>query len=214
MGGIEQSPVSRMTPIDLPRSATYRPARPLGRRRSSFWNVVLLLVDDAIRRLGMVTGSLALGASRYLPVSRMSGWSAGGASDVGRHDVRGVAVQGHPGPVVTHRGPWVGMAGGLLHVAQWHPSIEGCGDECVAQRMRTDWLGDLRTAGDPPNDPAGPVTVKTPTVRRDEDRTAVPLAPLRTLGHGPAGGADQCRMPFRLRTITATDCRTHRCHQN
>jgi hypothetical protein len=39
--------------------------------------------------------------------------------------------------------------------------------------VRADWLGDLRTAGDPPNDPAGPVTIKTPTVRRDEDRTAV-----------------------------------------
>ena len=82
-------------------------------------------------------------------------------------------TQGHPGPVVTHRGPWISVAGGLLHVTQRHPSIKGCRDECMAQRMRTNWLGNLRTAGDPPNDPAGPVTVKTPTVRRDEDRTAV-----------------------------------------
>ena len=125
MGGMEQSPVSRMTPVDLPSSATYCPALPLGRRRSSFWNVVLLLVDDATRRLGMVARSLTLGASRYLPVPRMSGWSAGSTSDVGGHDVRGVAVLGHPGPVVTHRGPWVGVAGGLLHVSQWHPSIDG-----------------------------------------------------------------------------------------
>ena len=107
MGGMEQSPVSRMTPVDLPSSATYCPALPLGRRRSSFWNVVLLLVDDAIRRLGMVARSLTLGASRYLPVPRMSGWSAGSTSDVGGHYVRGMAVQGHPGPVVTHRGPWI-----------------------------------------------------------------------------------------------------------
>ena len=107
MGGMEQSPVSRMTPVDLPSSATYCPALPLGRRRSSFWNVVLLLVDDAIRRLGMVTRSLTLGASRYLSVPRMSGWSAGSTSDVGGHYVRGMAVQGHPGPVVTHRGPWI-----------------------------------------------------------------------------------------------------------
>ena len=67
------------------------------------------LFDEARRRLGVVAGSLALGASRYLPAPRMSGWSAGRASDEGGHDVRGVAVQGHPGPVVTHRGPWVGM---------------------------------------------------------------------------------------------------------
>jgi len=80
MGGMEQSPVSRMTPVDLPSSATYRPALPLGRRRSSFWNVVLLLVDDAIRRLGMVARSLTLGASRYLPVPRVSAPSAGSAA--------------------------------------------------------------------------------------------------------------------------------------
>src|SRR5664280_2405398 len=59
----------------------------------------------------------------------MSGWSAGSTSDVGGHDVRGVAVLGHPGPVVTHRGPWVGVAGGLLHVSQRHPSIKCCRDE-------------------------------------------------------------------------------------
>src|SRR5450759_3099366 len=101
MGGMEQSPVSRMTPVDLPSSATYRPALPLGRRRSSFWNVVLLLVDDAIRRLGLVARSLTLGASRYLPVPRMSAPSAGSTSDVGGHYVRGMAVQGHPG---VHQG--------------------------------------------------------------------------------------------------------------
>src|SRR5664280_1622047 len=39
--------------------------------------------------------------------------------------------------------------------------------------MRADWLGDPSTAGDPSNDPAGAVTIKTPTVCRDEDGTAV-----------------------------------------
>src|SRR5665213_3052987 len=66
-----------------------------------FWRVVLFLLDDAIRRLGVVARSLSLGASRYLPAPRLPGWSAGSASDIGGHDVRGMAVQGYSSPVVT-----------------------------------------------------------------------------------------------------------------
>ena len=40
-----------------------------------------------------------------------------------------------------------------------NPGIKGCRDECVAQRMWADWLGDPSTEGDPPNDPAGTVTL-------------------------------------------------------
>jgi len=84
-----------------------------------------------------------------------------------------MTVQRHPGPVVTHRGPWISVRGSFLNVAQRHSGIKSCRDECVAQRVGADRLGDLRTAGDPPHDPTGPVTVKTSTVRRDEDRAAV-----------------------------------------
>jgi hypothetical protein len=43
------------------------------------------------------------------PALRTSEWSACSASDVGGHDVGGVAIEGDPGPVVAHRGPWVGV---------------------------------------------------------------------------------------------------------
>jgi hypothetical protein len=46
----------------------------------------------------------------------------GGSSDVGRDDVGGVAVEGGAGPVVSHRGPWISMGGGLLDIAQVHPA--------------------------------------------------------------------------------------------
>jgi hypothetical protein len=76
---------------------------------------------------------------------------------------------GTPGP--GRNASWsVGQrVGQLLARRTVAPSIKGCRDECVPQSMRADRLGDLRTAGDPPDDPAGPIPVKTPTVRRDED---------------------------------------------
>ena len=75
--------------------------------------VVLARRSDSPRRrntpLGVVASSLTLGASKHLPVPRLPGWSAGSTSDVGGHDVRRVAVQGYPGPVVTHRGPRISV---------------------------------------------------------------------------------------------------------
>jgi hypothetical protein len=64
----------------------------------------------------------------------------------------------------------------FLDVAQGHASVESGGDEGVAQRVRTDRLGDPGPAGDPPHDASGPVTVETPAVTGDEDRAAGPLA--------------------------------------
>jgi len=89
------------------RTRRCRSALRPGWRWPSFWRVVLFLLDDATRRLGVVAGSPPRGASRHLPAPGMSGRSTGRASDVGGHDVRGMAVQGHPGPVVSHRGPWI-----------------------------------------------------------------------------------------------------------
>ena len=60
--------------------------------------------------------------------------SAGGAGDEGGDDVGGVSVERDAGPVVSHvvRGL---RGGGFLDVAQWHPGVEGGGDEPVAQRV-------------------------------------------------------------------------------
>ena len=43
------------------------------------------------------------------------------------------------------------MGGGFLHVPQWHPGIEGSGDERIPQRVRTYPLADPegRLAHDP-----------------------------------------------------------------
>ena len=71
-----------------------------------------------------------------------------------------------------------------MHVAQRHPSIKGCRDECVVQRMRANCLGDFRTTGAPPNNSAGP-GIKSPTVCRDEDRTVVTFSDGQI--HGPGG---------------------------
>src|SRR4051794_30528334 len=57
-----------------------------------------------------------------------SGDSAGGAGDEGRDDVGGVAVERDSGSVVAHRGSRVGVAGGLLYVAERYAGIERGGD--------------------------------------------------------------------------------------
>ena len=44
------------------------------------------------------------------------------ASDIRGDDVSGVSVQGHPGPVVAHRGPRIGVRSRFLHVPQRHPA--------------------------------------------------------------------------------------------
>jgi hypothetical protein len=64
-------------------------------------------------------------------------------SGAGRHvsgqDVVGVAVEILAGAVVTHRGAWVGVAGGDLDIAQIHPGIEHGGDERVAEHADEAW---------------------------------------------------------------------------
>jgi hypothetical protein len=62
-------------------------------------------------------------------------------------DVGGVAVEGHAGSVVTHRRARVGVTGGLLDVAQRDSSVEGGGDERMAQGVGTDPLGSATSIG-------------------------------------------------------------------
>jgi hypothetical protein len=63
------------------------------------------------------------------------------------------------------------MRGRLLHIAQWYPGIQGCGDERVSERVRADFLGDPGPACDAADDPPGAVPVQPPPVRGQEDRT-------------------------------------------
>ena len=116
-----------------------------------------------------------------------SGWLAGGAGDEGGDDVGGVAVEGDPGPVVAHGGAGVGVAGGFLHVAQRDPGVERGGDERVAQRVRSDPLGDPGAAGDPAHDPAGGVAVEPAAVGGEEDRSFAAFADGQVDGAGGAG---------------------------
>jgi hypothetical protein len=55
--------------------------------------------------------------------------SAAGAGEECGHDVGGVPVERDPGAVVAHGGAGVGVASGLLHVAERHTSVQGGGDD-------------------------------------------------------------------------------------
>ena len=68
------------------------------------------------------------------------------------------------------------MRGGLLHVAQWDPSIQRGGAERVPKRVRRDALAGPGSAGDLANDPPGAVPVQPPPVGGKEHRPADPLA--------------------------------------
>jgi hypothetical protein len=65
---------------------------------------------------------------------------AGGAGEVGRDDVGGVAVEGAAGAVVAAGLAWVGMTGEVLDVAQAASGIERGGDGGVPQRVGRDAL--------------------------------------------------------------------------
>jgi hypothetical protein len=51
-----------------------------------------------------------------------------------------VPVEAGAGAVVTHGGSRVGVAGGVLDVAQWDAGVEGGGDERMPQGVRADLL--------------------------------------------------------------------------
>src|SRR6185369_5412441 len=61
---------------------------------------------------------------------------SGTRGDVGGQDVVRVAVEILAGPVVTHRGTWVGVAGGDLDVPQVYASVQHGGDEGMAEHVR------------------------------------------------------------------------------
>jgi hypothetical protein len=45
-------------------------------------------------------------------------------------------VEAGASPLISHRGARVGVRGGFLHVAQWHPGVKRSRDERMPQRVR------------------------------------------------------------------------------
>jgi len=103
-------------------------------------------------------------------------WLPGSASDVGRHDIRGVPVQAAAGPVVPDRGARAGVGGGLLHIAQRHAGVQGGGDERMPEGVRSDGLGDPGAARDLADDPPGAVPVQAAPAFGEEDRAVAAFA--------------------------------------
>src|SRR6266516_3001000 len=65
---------------------------------------------------------------------RVRAWSRAGCH-VGGEDVVGVAVELVAGAVVAHGGPWVGVAGGDLDVAEVDAGVEHCGDKGMSEHV-------------------------------------------------------------------------------
>lgn len=97
------------------------------------------------------------------------------------------AVEGDPGPVVAHAGTEIGVAGGLLDVAEGNAGVEGSGDERVTKRVGSHTLGYPGPSGDAAHDPPGGVAIDPSAVGSDEDRPIAALADRQIDGPGGAG---------------------------
>ena len=82
----------------------------------------------------------------------------------------------YPRIVIPHRRPRIRMRDSLLHMAQRYPGVQRRGDECVAQRVRGDKLGDPGAASRLADDPTGGVPVQPSPVRGQEHRPFSALA--------------------------------------
>jgi hypothetical protein len=80
------------------------------------------------------------------------------------------------------------VAGGFLDVSEWDTGVEGGGDECVPQGVRSDAFGDTCTACDAVHDPGGGVAVEAFTSPGEEDRAFVAFADGEVDGAGGARG--------------------------
>lgn len=126
---------------------------------------------------------------RPRPLLMLAGCSACGAGEVGGDDVGGVPVQGDSGAVVAHGRSRVGVRSRFLDVAQRDASVQGGGDERVAQRVRSDPLVDAGAARDPPDDAAGAVPIHPLPVRAQEDR------PVEDVRRWPGRRHGRCGVP-------------------
>ena len=100
----------------------------------------------------------------------------GGTGDVGGDDIGGMPVEAAAGTVVADRGPRIGVRGGSLDIPQGDASVEGCGDERVAERVRPHLFSDPGPGSGPADDPGGAVPVQPLPARSQEDRPLGALA--------------------------------------
>jgi len=63
-----------------------------------------------------------------------------------------------------------------LHVAQRNPGVQGGGDECVPERVRSDGLGDPGAARGLPEDPPSAVPVQPPPLTGEEEGAVAAFA--------------------------------------
>src|SRR3954471_16376534 len=136
------------------------------------------------------TGKLRLPPSRSEP---LSWWQRNATSVVGHGGgdcVGGVAGEVVAVAVVAAGGAGVGVADGVLHVAQRDAFVEGGGDEGGPHRVRADafGVGDAGVAGEAADDPPGGDPVEGGAGGGGEDRPVGALADHGVEGDEDAGG--------------------------
>ena len=98
--------------------------------------------------------------------------------------------RGSCGPALAHRGAWVGVTGGDLHVAQVNPGVETNWHRCDEGMAKHVWmrLGCPYTGrfGEPSQAPGGRVPVHRGAAAVEQDRPV--SAGAGCLVDGPAGG--------------------------
>lgn len=125
---------------------------------------------------------------RALPAHGIAAWrSAGGTSQERRHDVRGVAVERSPAPVVAHGGTRISVAGRLLNVAKSDPGVKCGGDEGMPEGVGTDPLGDPGSTGKALYGAVGGIAVDPTAPGPEEDRPRRSLADVKVNRPGRTG---------------------------
>jgi hypothetical protein len=114
------------------------------------------------------------------PADGPCGVLPGGTGEVGGDDIGSVPVQAAAGTVIPHRGPGIGVRGGLLDVAERNPGVEGGGEERMPQRVRPNWLGDFG---------ASSACGRTPRCAAVPASRALGATRLRSRSQGRVGGA-------------------------
>src|SRR5262249_19117641 len=98
---------------------------------------------------------------------------SGAGGHVGGQEIDRVAVEVFAGPVVAHRGAWIGVPGSDLDIPQVHARIKHGRDESMAEHVRVR-PGDLytRSVGQAPQAAGGGVAVHPGTPGVEQDRPA------------------------------------------
>jgi hypothetical protein len=96
---------------------------------------------------------------------QLAGGLSGGSGQVGGDDVGGMPVQRGACPVRPHGGARVGVRGGFLNIARRDTGVQRGGDQCVAEGVRPDRLGDAGPPDDAPDDPPSGAPVQPPAIR-------------------------------------------------